>query len=145
MYLMKRVIPLLAFFLILTACTTNLQRKEQYLKEAGFRAVTPATTAQIAKVKAFPQGHIHQVSKKGKTLFLLADAKQNLLLVGGNTQFEKYQQLLYSKKINPEIANEKAIRMEQAEWDEWGGYYAQWAAPSAGRCFIDPSLLTEVG
>ena len=135
MYLMKRVIPLLAFFLILTACTTNLQRKEQYLKEAGFRAVTPATTAQIAKVKAFPQGHIHQVSKKGKTLFLLADAKQNLLLVGGNTQFEKYQQLLYSKKINPEIANEKAIRMEQAEWDEWGGYYGPMGGPFGGPMF----------
>ena len=132
MHTMIRFLPLFVILLLLSACTTNLQRKELFLKEAGFRAVTPSTPAQIARVKALPQGHITQVTKKGKTFFMLADGKQNLLLVGGNTQFEKYQQLLYSKKINPEIANEKAIKMEQAEWDEWGGYYGPMGAPFGG-------------
>ena len=132
---MRRLLPLLGILLLLPACTTHLQQKEQFLKEAGFRAVTPSTPAQIAKVKSLPQGHITQVTRKGKPLFLLADAKQNLLLVGGNPQLEKYQQLLYSKKINPEIANEKAIRIDQAEWDDWGGYYGPMGGP-----FGDPVM-----
>lgn len=114
-------LTLLAFTLF--ACTTHLQQKEQYLQQAGFRAVTPKTPAQIARAHALPPGHITQVSKNGKTLFMLTDPRKHLLLVGGNTQFERYQHLLYKKEIKPDIANQKAARMEQAEWEQWGGMY----------------------
>ena len=119
----------------LVGCTTHLQRKEQYLQQAGFRAVTPTTPAQIAKVQKLPQGHITQVSKNGKTLFLLADARNNLLLVGGNDQFERYQHLLYKKEVNPAIANEQAIKLEQSEWAQWGGLYGPMGGP-----FGDPMM-----
>ena len=129
---MIRCLPLLllvALALLFPACTTHLQQKEKFLSEAGFRAITPNTPAQIARVQSLPQGHITQVKRKGKTLFLLADAKKNLLLVGGNTQFEQYQQILYTKKVDPEIANEKAIKLGQAEWEEWSGYYGPMGGP----------------
>ena len=35
---------LLAVLLILPACTSHLQRKESFLQEVGFRAVTPPTS-----------------------------------------------------------------------------------------------------
>lgn len=121
--------------LSLSACTSHLDRKEQYLQQAGFRAVTPKTPAQLAKVQKLPQGHITQVTKNGKTLFMLADGRKNLLLVGGNTQFERYQHLLYKKEINPDIANEKAIKLEQAEWADWGGFYGPMGDPMMGPMF----------
>jgi len=127
--LMTRHLPLLALLLLRPACATHLQKKEQFLSEAGFRAVTPSTPAQIARVQSLPQGHITQVTKNGKTLFVLADARKNLLLVGGNAQFERYQHLLYKKEVDPAIANEKAIKLGQAEWEEWEGFYGPMGGP----------------
>ncbi|MCX6959393.1 MAG: hypothetical protein NTW91_03715 [Verrucomicrobia bacterium] len=124
---MKRLLqllPLLSLTLLticLGACTSHLQQKENFLREAGFRAVTPSTPAQVAKVQALRQGHITQVTRSGKTLFVLADAKQNLLFIGGNPQFERYQQILYTKKVDPAIANEKADKMLENDWGGWGG------------------------
>lgn len=122
---MKRLIPLLTLTLLLPACATHLQQKESFLTEAGFRVVTPTTPSQIARVRSLPQGHITQVTKKGKTLFVMADARKNLLFVGDNARFEKYQQLLYSKQIDPAKANEKAIRMEENEWGPWDGPFLE--------------------
>jgi hypothetical protein len=122
--LMNRFLPLLAITLlalVLPACTTNLQQKESFLREAGFRAVKPSTPAQVSRVQTLPQGHITQVTRKGKTLFVLADAKQNLLFIGGNPQFERYQQILYTKKVDSAIANEKADKMLENDWGGWGG------------------------
>ena len=124
---MNRLLPLLAITLLLSACSTHLQQKEQFLREAGFRAVTPTTPAQIAHLKSLPQGHITQVTHQGKTLFILADAKQNLLLVGNNTRFEKYQQILYTKKVDPAKADAKVIRQEEADWGPWEGFYGPYA------------------
>jgi len=132
MTILHRSLPLLSIALLLSACTTHLQRKEQFLTEAGFRAVTPSTPAQIAHLQSLPQGHITQVTKKGKTLYLLADSKKNLLLVGSDAQFEKYQHILYKKEVNPEIANEKAIKLEQSEWGAWDGYYGPMGGPGFG-------------
>ena len=134
---MNRYLPLLAISLLFPACANHLQQKEKFLAEAGFRAVKPTTPAQIARIQSLPQGHITQVTRKGKTLFILADARRNLLLVGGNTQFEQYQQILYTKKVDPDIANEKAIRMDQAEWEEWQGYYGPMGGPGF---FGDPMI-----
>jgi hypothetical protein len=115
---MKRLFPLL-IVLLLPACTSHLQQKENFLREAGFRPVTPTTPAQIAKMNSLPQGKITQIHHRGKTLFLLADAKQHLVLVGGNPQFEQYQQILYKKQVDPAIENrafDKAIEYDGG-WD----------------------------
>ncbi len=129
MHSARCLFPLLVLILLLPACTTHLQQKEKFLTEAGFQSVTPSTPAQISHLHSLPQGHITQVNRNGKTLFLLADAKKNLLLVGGNAQYERYQHLLYKKEIDPAIANEKAVRLEQSEWEDWGGYYGPMGGP----------------
>lgn len=105
----------------LGACTTHLQKKEQFLREAGFRAVTPTTPAQIARAKALPQGHIQKIARNGKTLFVLSDAKQNLLLIGGDPQFQRYQQILYTKQVDPEIENRAYDKALEYDGFGWGG------------------------
>jgi hypothetical protein len=125
--MMKRLlplVPLLALTLLtvcLGACTSHLQQKENFLREAGFRAVTPTTPAQIAKVQALRQGHITQVTRNGKTLFVLADAKQNILLIGGNPQLERYQQILYTKQVDPAIENRAFDKALEYDGGGWGG------------------------
>lgn len=117
----RLLLSLLIASVLLTGCVSNLQRKEQYLREAGFKAITPTTPAQIAKVQSLPQGHLRQYTRKGQTYFVLADAKKNLLLVGNNARFERYQQILYTKKVDPAIAQEQADRMIEKDWGGWDG------------------------
>lgn len=120
---MNRIIPSALALLVvcLTACTNHLQQKENFLREAGFRAVTPTTPAQIARAKAMPQGHIQKITRNGKTLFVLSDAKKNLLLVGGNPQFERYQLILYTKKVDPAIKSQAYDREMENAWGGWDG------------------------
>jgi hypothetical protein len=113
--------PLLIACLLISGCVSRLQRKEQYLREAGFKAITPTTPTQIAKVQSLPQGHLRQYTHNGQTYFVLADSKKNLLLVGNNARFERYQQILYTKKVDPAIAKEQADRMIENDWGGWDG------------------------
>jgi len=117
----RLLFSLLIASLLLTGCVSNLQRKEQYLREAGFKAITATTPAQIAKVQSLPQGHLRQYTRKGQTYLVLADAKQNLLLVGNNARFERYQQILYTKKVDPAIVQEQTDRMIENDWGGWDG------------------------
>jgi hypothetical protein len=116
---MPRRLFLLALLLPLTACASHLRQKENLLREAGFHAVTPSTTAQIAKVGSLPPGRIHRLKHRGHVLFVLADPKQRLLLVGGNPQYEAYQQLLYKKVVEPAVedrAFDRALE-DDGGWD----------------------------
>jgi len=113
--------PLLITCLLLSGCVSSIQQKEEYLRAAGFKAITPTTPAQIAKVQSLPQGHLRQYTRKGQTYFVLADSKKNLLLVGNNARFERYQQILYTKKVDPAIAQEQADRMIENDWGGWDG------------------------
>lgn len=128
---MHRLLPVLAGALLLSSCTSHLQQKESDLTRAGFRSVTPSTPAQIARLRALPQGKITQVTRKGKTLFMLADARRNLLLVGGNPQFEKYQRLLY-RQVDKQQAEDKLIKLDDAEWGPWDGMYGPFGDPFFG-------------
>lgn len=120
---MKRTPALLVGLLLigLSACTNHLQQKESFLREAGFRAVTPTTPAQIARAKAMPQGHIQKVTHNGKTLFVLSDARKNLLLIGGDPQLQRYQQILYTKQVDPEIENRAYDKALEYDGFGWGG------------------------
>ena len=120
------IYAILVTMVLLPACTTHLQKKEQFLRAAGFVAFTPTTPTQIARAQALPQGHIQQVTRNGKTLYVFSDAKQHLLLVGGNPQLERYQQILYKKEVDPAIedrAFDKALEYDDYAWGGMMGPY----------------------
>jgi hypothetical protein len=126
---LTRTLPILLALVLLPACTTHLQRKEQFLREAGFRAVTPSTPAQIAKAKAAPQGHLQQITRKGKTLFVLVDAKKNLVLVGNDALMERYQQILYTRQVDPAIENRAFDKALEYDGAGWGGMFDPFFGP----------------
>jgi len=122
---MNRLLPLLSIFilplLLLPACTSHLQQKENFLREAGFLAVKPTTPSQIAKVQALTPGKITQMTRKGHTLFVYSDPRKKLLLVGANPQFERYQHILYSKVVIPDRAADKEDKLLADDYAGWGG------------------------
>ncbi len=125
---MKKVLPTplvlaLAFLctLLLSSCH-SLQKKEQLLTTAGFRTISPATAAQAAHLKSLPQGHIIPVQKQGKTLFLLADAKQNRLLIGNQSEYQAYKKLRLQHQLSEDQAATADLNADSSlEWNTWGG------------------------
>jgi hypothetical protein len=118
---MTKLLPTLLFVFLITGCNV-LQKKEQLLSTAGFRSVTPSSSAQIAHLKSLPQGHLTPISKNGKTLFLFADAKNNRLLVGNQAQYQLYKQLNLNQQIAQDQRATKELNADAtSEWAAWGG------------------------
>ena len=126
---MKKFLPVLLILLV-SGCN-SLQKKEQLLGAAGFHSVTPSTPAQIAKLKSLPQGHLTPITKNGKTLFLMADVKQNLLFVGNQSQYQAYKQM----QLNHQLSNDKLATKDlnsdaTMEWNAWGGLDTPLSSPT---------------
>jgi hypothetical protein len=121
---MKRSLPLVALLLltlVLPACVTHLQKKENYLKEAGFRTVKPTTPEQIAHFQSLRKNHITHETRNGSTLFMLADENKNVLLVGGESEFQRYQEILYAREVEPGKKSAKFTKGIENIWNQgWG-------------------------
>lgn len=129
--IMKRLLPLalLPVFLI-TACS-SVNQKEQLMSAAGFRTVIPNTPAQIAHLKSLPQDKIIPITKKGKTLFIFADARNNWLLIGNQQQYQLFRQYALQYKIQEDKVEAASMNADAAEWGGWGGI----GGPFWGPCF----------
>ena len=126
---MKKFLPV--FLILLIPGCNSLQKKEQLLGAAGFRSVTPSTPAQIAKLKSLPQGHLTPIKKNGKTLFVLADAKQNRLFVGNQSQYQAYKQMrLQNQLAEDKLATADLNADASMEWNAWGGLDTPLASPT---------------
>ena len=126
---MKKFLPV--FLILLIPGCNSLQKKEQLLGAAGFRSVTPSTPAQIAKLKSLPQGHLTPITKNGKTLFVLADAKQNRLFVGNQSQYQAYKQMrLQNQLAEDKLATADLNADASMEWNAWGGLDTPLASPT---------------
>ena len=114
-------LPALCIAFALTGCTTHLQQKENFLREAGFRTVKPSTPEQIAHFQSLRQGHISHETRHGQTLHMLADPSQHILLVGGDAEYGRYQEILYAKVVDPDTAGAKFTQGLEKAWNNgWG-------------------------
>ena len=121
---MKRFLPLLAVILLplaLSSCASHLDKKEGYLREAGFRTVKPSTPDQIAHFQSLRKGHITHETRNGQTMFMLADDRNNTLLVGSESEFQNYQEILYAKSVEPGKKTAKFTKGLENVWNQgWG-------------------------
>ena len=119
---MKRSLLLLLLpTLLLSACVTHLQKKENYLKEAGFRTVKPTTPEQIAHFNSLRKNHITHETRNGQTMFMLADENKKILLVGGESEFQQYQEILYARDVEPGKKSAKFTKGIANLWNQgWG-------------------------
>jgi hypothetical protein len=116
--------------ILLTGCAS--QSKVTLLSAAGFRTVVPNTPAQISQLKSMPQRKVIPVVKKGKTVFLYADAANNSLLIGNQKQYQQFQQYNLQYKIQQDKEAAAALNADaNAEWGAWGGL----DGPFWGPCF----------
>jgi hypothetical protein len=123
-YHLLPIITLLSALLV-TGCSTG-QNKERLLSASGFKTVVPTTQKQVAQLKTLPQLQVIPVTKKGKTIFMFADSKRNLLLIGNQKQYQQYQQYSLQYHIQQDKVEAASLNADASEWGGWGGMGGFW-------------------
>jgi hypothetical protein len=102
------------------SCATTM-RTEHLLSEAGFNIV-PATTPELqARLKAIPAYKVTMVQRDGKAYFVYPDVTQNVLYVGQNAQYQRYQQLREQHQVGQAPLNAAEVNADWGAWGTWGG------------------------
>ena len=123
-----RALTVAAFAMLVISCTST-QSTENSLVAAGFKVITPSTSAQSSKLKALPTNKVTLVKRSGKTYYVFPDVPNNRAYVGGPKQYQVYQQNRQAAKIADDYAMAAEMNEEAAEemnWGAWGGWGAGW-------------------
>ena len=123
---MKKVAALLrmiggaSLLAVVVGCATTL-RTEDLLSAAGFNIV-PATTPELqARLKAIPAHKVTMVQRDGKEYCVYPDVTQNVLYVGQNAQYQRYQQLRVQNQVAQAQLHAAALTADWGAWESWGG------------------------
>lgn len=125
---MKELRRLLAFVLLLaagpvfTGCASmGASSTEPLLSAAGFRVKTPENARQREIYAELPPYKLQRGTYQGKTFYAYKDEKQGVAYVGGEAEYQKYQELAVQRRIARE--NYEAAQMNQTMAYRWYGAY----------------------
>ena len=105
----------------LAGCASlDAPNQKSLLTAAGFRVRTPETAKQRELYTAAPSYKVQRVSAKGKTFYAYKDEKAGVAYVGGEAEYQRYQQLA----IQQRIAREQYMAAEMNRDMAWGWYGA---------------------
>ena len=113
---------LLAAAPVFTGCATmSASSTQPLLSAAGFRVRTPETAAQKEIYAALPAYQIQRGQHQGKIFYAYKNEKEGVAYVGGEAEYQKYQQLAIERRIARE--QYEAAQMNQAMAYRWYGAY----------------------
>jgi transposase len=117
-----RPVLLLAAVAMFPGCASmSASSTEPLLSAAGFRVRTPETAAQKEIYAALPAYHVQRGNHRGKVFYAYKDEKQGVAYVGGEAEYQKYQQLAIERRIARE--QYEAAQMNQTMVYRWYGAY----------------------
>ena len=118
---------LLALMAGCATTTTNTQDTASMLVAAGFKTITPKTAAQQQKLHQLQTGQVATIQNNGGTYYLVADPPQNVVYVGGPTEYQAYQQLRAQRHLTQEnIQTAEMYQDASMQWSTWGGWGVGW-------------------
>jgi hypothetical protein len=117
---MKNIRALLtigALAALVIGCTSTSSR-ENMLTAAGFKMVPADNPQRQAHLNSLPSGKITSVDRDGVLYYTFPDKKNNMLYVGQQAQYDRYQNLRLQHQMAEEQAN--AAAMNDQAWGVWG-------------------------
>ena len=116
-----------------TTSQTDIQDKRSMLVAAGFKTITPKTPEQQQKLQQLQVGQVAQIQRNGKTYYIVADPPQNVVYVGGPTEYQAYQQLRAQRQLAQENLETAEMYQDAAmNWGAWGGWGVGWGRMGYG-------------
>jgi hypothetical protein len=119
-------------FLLLTGCASlDASNQESLLTAAGFRVRTPETPKQRELFTAAPAYKVERVTLNGKTFYAYKQEKKGVAYIGGEAEYQHYQQLAIQQRISRD--NYEAAQMNRDAAMGWYGAYGPYAFNSGLR------------
>lgn len=113
---------------LLTSCSsTSASSTEPLLSAAGFKVKTPETAEQKALYDQLPSYKIQRGKHEGKIFYAYKDEKQGVAYVGGEDEYQKYQQLATQRNIARD--RRMAAEMQRDMSYRWYGAYRPFYGP----------------
>src|SRR5215471_9172179 len=92
---------LLAAIAFSTGCSSTSQQaanrylqKEAVLQQCGFKAIQVTTPEQVQRMSTLPPGKISVVQRNGNRYYVFPDQSRQMLYVGRDDQYLRYQNYL---------------------------------------------------
>jgi hypothetical protein len=122
--------PIVAIALLILAslygCSSYYaQNKESLLIAAGFRTRTPATARQQVMFNRMQPYTLERRVRNGKVLYAYADKQKNVVYIGGENEYQRYNQLALQQSIAEDQLQAAEINEEASMYD-WGPYWGPW-------------------
>lgn len=100
------------------ASTKHHNDTQSLLSAAGFNTVTPTTPQQQWLYANMPPYQLQRHELNGKVVYAYADPKEGVLYVGGEPQYQRFQQLTFQQNITDEQL--QTARMKENATPYWG-------------------------
>ena len=125
-----------ALLALMAGCATtqtSTQDQRNMLVAAGFKTISPKTPAQQQKLQQLQTGQVAQIQKNGRTCYIVADPPQNVVYVGGPTEYQAYQQMRAQRQLAQENLQTAEMYQDAAmQWGAWGGWGVGWGRMGYG-------------
>ncbi len=112
---------LLALMLFSGCASTGASNHESLLSAAGFREKTPQTAKQRELYAEAPAYHVQHFNFKGHSVYVYKDEGKGVVWIGGETEYQRYQQLALRQRVAQE--NYVAAEMNAEMATGWIGAY----------------------
>ena len=114
--------------LFLNSCSSmSASSTEPLLSAAGFKVKTPETAEQKALYDQLPSYKVQRGKHDGKIFYAYKDEKQGVAYVGGEDEYQKYQQLATQRNIAQD--RRIAAEMQRDMSYRWYGAYRPYYGP----------------
>jgi len=119
-----KLLTVIALGVFAVSCASDTQEKQNLAIAAGFKIITPKNAEQQTILAQLQPDKVTPVNYKGKTYYVLPDAKNNQAYVGGAEQYQAYQQLRLAQHLsNQNLEAAQMNQMATMNWGAWGGWY----------------------
>ena len=111
-----------AFVAVASGCSTTstTRNSENMLSAAGFKAV-PATTPQREEhLKSLSDDRLTTVNLNGHNYFVFPDRAENVLFVGQESQYQRYQKMRLDNQMPEASVHTAEVGDEWTGWGAWG-------------------------
>ena len=108
--------------ILLAGCASlDASNQKSLLSASGFRARTPETARQKELYAAVPSYKVQRLTVQGKTYYVYKNEKEGVAYVGGEAEYQRYQQLALEQRIA-----EQQYMAAEMQHDLAMGWYGAW-------------------
>jgi len=125
----SNIVALLAAVLAVVSfagcASLDASNQESLLAAAGFKERTPQTAKQKELYAAAPSYKVQRIAVNGKTFYAYKDEKKGTAFIGGEAEYQHYQQLATQQRIARQ--NYEAAEMNRDAATGWYSAYGPYA------------------